>query len=209
MRDVSTKGQNMTARGKMNGAILCLMAVLLVGCGGVREQFGLERKRPPDEFRVVARAPLSLPPDFALRPPEPGAVRPQEGSATDQARNAVFRREGQVVPLDQQVTVSDGRSEGEVALLRQAGALNANPAIRQEVNREAAALAEEQDSFINSLIFWRKQEEPGTVIDATAESQRLRENEALGQAVTTGDTPSIQRKEKAIFEGLLDGGSLF
>ena len=28
---------------------------------------------PPDEFQVVRRAPLILPPDYSLRPPEPGA----------------------------------------------------------------------------------------------------------------------------------------
>ena len=49
----------------------------LTACEGVKKQFGLT-KQSPDEFRVVARAPLSLPPDFTLRPPEPGAVRPQD-----------------------------------------------------------------------------------------------------------------------------------
>lgn len=199
----------MTALRKLQVMTLCLSAVALAGCSGVSETFGLESKRPPDEFRVVSRAPLSVPPDFSLRPPEPGAVRPQEGTTSQQARTAVFGRQGQVLPADQQVTVSDGRSQGEIALLKQADALNVDPAIRQEVDRESAKLAEEQDSFLNSLVFWREKEEPGTVVDATAESRRLKENEALGQAPTEGETPSIQRKEKAIFEGLFDGGSLF
>jgi hypothetical protein len=63
---------------------------LLAGCGEeMRKSFGLG-KNAPDEFAVVRRAPLSLPPDFALRPPQPGAVRPQEGTATDQARSTVL-----------------------------------------------------------------------------------------------------------------------
>jgi hypothetical protein len=63
---------------------------LLAGCGDeMRKTFGLG-KNAPDEFQVVRRAPLSLPPDFALRPPQPGAVRPQEGSVSDQARSTVL-----------------------------------------------------------------------------------------------------------------------
>lgn len=72
--------------------VLALLPALLLlgGCGEeMRKSFGLG-KNAPDEFQVVRRAPLSLPPDFALRPPQPGAVRPQEGSATEQARSAIL-----------------------------------------------------------------------------------------------------------------------
>src|SRR5690554_5294054 len=46
--------------------------------------------RAAGEFTVVKRAPLSLPPEYALRPPEPGAPRPQEPSPTAQARQQVL-----------------------------------------------------------------------------------------------------------------------
>ena len=40
----------------------------------VESMDGLD-KRPPDEFTVYSRAPLSLPPNYDLRPPgDPGAV---------------------------------------------------------------------------------------------------------------------------------------
>ena len=74
--------------------VLVASAVLaLTACEGVKKQFGLA-KQSPDEFRVVARAPLSLPPDFTLRPPEPGAVRPQEWTTAQQARKAIFQWPG-------------------------------------------------------------------------------------------------------------------
>lgn len=64
--------------------------VALSACGGdTRRALGLG-KTPPDEFTVVKRAPLSLPPNYTLRPPEPGAPRPQEPSPTEQARQQVF-----------------------------------------------------------------------------------------------------------------------
>jgi hypothetical protein len=46
-------------------------------------------KRAPDEFAVVKRAPLIVPPDFDLRPPDPGAPRPNVGRTSDQARVAL------------------------------------------------------------------------------------------------------------------------
>ena len=43
----------------------------------------------PDEFAVELRAPLTIPPDFELRPPAPGASRPQEVTAAERARKAI------------------------------------------------------------------------------------------------------------------------
>ena len=38
---------------------------------------------------VESRAPLTIPPEFDLRPPQPGAARPQEVTAADKARRVV------------------------------------------------------------------------------------------------------------------------
>jgi hypothetical protein len=64
-------------------------ALLLSACGEVREDLGLGRN-PPDEFAVVEHPPLSMPPDFGLRPPRPGAVRPQAVDTDRQANAALF-----------------------------------------------------------------------------------------------------------------------
>jgi hypothetical protein len=61
-------------------------AALLASCGG-GGVFGRER---PDEFAVQRQAPLVVPPDFALTPPEPGAPRPAEGTAAQQALDVLF-----------------------------------------------------------------------------------------------------------------------
>jgi Protein of unknown function (DUF3035) len=63
-------------------------ALLLPGCTDLKRSIGLE-KTAPDEFAVESRAPLEMPPDFDLRPPQPGASRPQEKSSDLQARNAI------------------------------------------------------------------------------------------------------------------------
>ncbi|MBO0736404.1 MAG: DUF3035 domain-containing protein [Alphaproteobacteria bacterium] len=62
--------------------------LLLPGCTDLRKAIGLEQTSP-DEFAVESRAPLEMPPDFDLRPPQPGAPRPQEKSSDQQALKAI------------------------------------------------------------------------------------------------------------------------
>lgn len=61
---------------------------LLQGCSDFRMALGIDRVGP-DEFAVESRAPLTIPPDFDLRPPQPGAARPQEVTAAERARKAM------------------------------------------------------------------------------------------------------------------------
>jgi hypothetical protein len=70
-------------------AVTCLCSVFwLSGCSEVRRSIGLDRTMP-DEFAVESRAPLVLPPDYDLRPPQPGAPRPQEMTAAERARRVI------------------------------------------------------------------------------------------------------------------------
>src|ERR1700758_5562332 len=63
-------------------------AALLSGCSDFKQIIGLDPTMP-DEFAVESRAPLTVPPDFNLRPPEPGAPRPQEESTEKQAQQII------------------------------------------------------------------------------------------------------------------------
>jgi hypothetical protein len=154
--------------------------------------FGLNRDSP-DEFTVTTRAPLSMPPDFTLRPPQPGAARPQEQSTTQTAQLTV-------AGSDALATTGPSDSPGQDALLAAAGTLPPSN-IRQTVDAEAAAAANNR-SLGDELMFWRTPAPPGTVVDASKEAERLRDNAALGKAPDTGDTPVIKKKDKGIFEDL-------
>jgi hypothetical protein len=175
---------------------VAMLAVLGLGaCDTLKDELGMS-KQSPDEFRVVARAPLSLPPDYNLLvTPNPGQPRPQEGTTTDQARTAVFGTQPQGQP------VTSG-SSGETALLTAAGAQNANPEIRQVVDQETQQINTESEYFLDELIFWRDDPEPGVLVDPAKESQRIKENQALGRPITEGETPTIERHEQGIFEGI-------
>ena len=169
---------------------LCAVAVLASGCSSVRSAFGLD-KAPPDEFQVVNRAPLAMPPDFGLRAPQPGAPRPQETSQTDVARQIVIDRQtsgaASVRPIE-------GLSTSESALLKQAGAASADPNIRRQVDSDTSAVADADKRWIDSLMFWKGPKDTTSLVDAEKESARLRENAALNKPANTGDTPTIKKK---------------
>ncbi len=175
--------------------------LLLAGCSGVQEQFSLT-STPPDEFKVTTRAPLAIPPDFNLRPPAPGEPRPQEGTATQQAKQVIFRASDSAEFTLEEAMRADGRTIGERALLIEAQADQAQSGIRQVVERESKTLREEDGYLYDVLVFWRDEVPPGRIIDAEAEAKRLQENAALGKPVTAGETPTIERRKKAFLEGI-------
>ncbi|OUS16490.1 hypothetical protein A9Q97_02310 [Rhodospirillales bacterium 47_12_T64] len=188
--------------------VLGLLAVSLVitGCSnGFKEQIGLG-KRAPDEFKVVSRAPLSLPPDYNLAPPRPGALRPQEGSAQGQAKRAVFNLDGTAGPEKSTAIKQAGRTDGEMALLRSAGADQAPEDIRLLIDRETRQLNSESEKVVDTLIFWKDQPQPNSVVDPAKEAKRLQENAALGTR-GKGETPKVVIDREAPLEGIL--GNIF
>ena len=172
---------------KIAGLVI-LAGFALSGCESTRNALGLN-KVVPDEFRVVTKAPLVVPPNFALRPPAPGEPRPQELQPDSVARQAL---------LGERDAVS--RTQGEQLFVAQAGADKADPLARYVVDDEFGDLAYKDASFADKVLFWRKQEAPTTVdtntqiasevtpVDPEAEKARL--------TALTGDQPIIIAPKK-------------
>lgn len=72
-------------------------------------------KNPPDEFVVVAKPPLTVPPEFSLRPPRPGQSVKQDINTSDQALQALFPGRTELPPRP---------SRSEQALLKQVGPID-------------------------------------------------------------------------------------
>jgi len=175
-------------------------SLLLAGCGGngLDEALGLG-KNPPDEFAIVTKAPLAIPPDYALRPPQPGASPRQSRSAQELAASALYGQGGDV---SSRALGQPGGSSGEAALLANAGASNASPEVRKLIESEYQSLIDADQTFADRIIFWQDRTPQPYPVDAQAEAQRLRKNDALGEPVTEGETPRIEPKED---RGLLEG----
>ena len=166
--------------------IATMTVVALGGCGDTKRALGID-KSIPDEFAVVRRAPLVMPPDYNLRPPAPGTERPQEGTTSEQARNALIGRNR----LDSYRV--RGFSPGEIELLDLAGADFILPGVRVTLDRETSAFASEDESFTDRLVFWSLNRRLGTPIDPVAEQKRLNENQALGKEPNDGPVPVISK----------------
>lgn len=130
--------------------LLVGVVVVLSSCSNVQSALGLG-KSPPDEFVVVTKAPLIVPPDFSLRPPRPGAPRPQELQPTETARRAL---------LGEELSESEvGPSKGEVALLMKAGADRVDPNIRRVLSDETGGTRKKDQAFADRVLFYTESNE--------------------------------------------------
>jgi hypothetical protein len=178
----------------MNLFALAACGLALSACNS--DQFGRTLgfiRDAPDEFTVTTRAPLAMPPSYALQPPSPGAPRPQEQSERAKAEQALVPQMALGAP-------PADNSPGQQALLQQSGP-PPTPGIRAEIDQDAK-LDQTSTGLMDKLIFWRKPVPPGIVVDPQREAQRLRENSALGQSPDAGDTPIVQPKRRGWLEGL-------
>lgn len=161
-----------------NVLLIASAALVVSGCSSAKKDLGLV-KSPPDEFAVVKRAPLEMPPDYTLRPPAPGTPRPQEQAVSAQAKTAVLGADA-----------NKAAASGGDALLKDAN-IHYNPEIRQIVDGEAAKSSSKNEPVAKRLLNIGSDKQPAQVVDPVAEAQRLKTNAAQGKPPTAGDTPTI------------------
>jgi Protein of unknown function (DUF3035) len=159
-------------------------ALAVSACGSLKQGIGLT-KVVPDEFVTVSTAPLSVPPEYGLRPPAPGQPRPQELAPESAARQIL---------LGQRQAVT--RTPGEQVLVAQAGADQADPLARYVIDDEFGDIAHKDESFANRVMFWRKDDastqaattrqtaEGQQTIDASTEAARLQALTGGREAIT-------------------------
>ena len=151
------------------------------GCQSLSRAVGATRTAP-DEFRIVTQAPLTLPPDYNLRPPRPGEPRPQELQPGDEARVALFGQD-----------VGQAASVGERSLVSSAGGDSAEANIRDTIDYEAQGIVRRNDNFVDRLISFRgSSAQAASPLDAEEEARRLADEEAIRRA-TGGGAVVIER----------------
>jgi hypothetical protein len=91
---------------KAAALVLALGAVMVSACGST----GLLNRDRPDEFAVSRQAPLVVPPDFSLTPPNPGAPRPTDSDASSQAMDALFGGPSARSPVEGDAVAKAGTS---------------------------------------------------------------------------------------------------
>lgn len=188
----------------MKPSSLSATAVLLLAlsaCSGntVKETLGIDRSAP-DEFRVVSRPPLSVPPEFSLRPPMVSGDVPASANTTRQAESIVLGDEAaaQSKPLP-----VEPKSSAEAQLLRNAGADQSDPNVRRALVEEKIIKeqAREDESWWQTMSILPDKKEP--LVDAKAESSRIKKNEEEGKPVTEGETPQTKERDTGVLGRIL------
>jgi hypothetical protein len=137
---------------------------------------------------VVTQAPLTLPPDYNLRPPRPGEPRPQEQAADVEAHAALFGED-----------VGQAASQGERTLVSRAGAEAADPNIRDTIDFEAQGVVRRNEGFVDRLLaFQGSSAEQPAPLNAEDEARRLEDEEAIRRA--TGGGQVVIRRERGGFK---------
>jgi len=184
----------MTINRVMIAGLLTVGLAATAGCQSTKQALGMQ-KVVPDEFRVVTKAPLVVPPEYALRPPAPGEPRPQELQPESAARQAL---------LGQRAAAQ--RSQGETILVTRAGGDRADPLARYVVDDEFGDIAYKEKTFADRIMFWRGPNEgsaptpaasaagsnEAAPVDAAEEARRL--------AALTGGRPITIQKQTPRFK---------
>ena len=140
--------------------LTAMVALTTTACDKTRETLGLKRVQA-NEFEVMDRQPLSVPPNYALRPPMPNAPAKEAVDASEKAQEAL---------LGVQVR-HEKKSEAEKSFLAQAKAENVDHSVRAQLEKEVPS--KEEAAPGEGLVFWKENEskKAGDVIDPRAENR--------------------------------------
>ena len=156
-------------------ASLLMGLMLLGGCdtiGNPLEAIGA-RIPPPDEFQVIARAPLAMPANASLPEPRPGAPSPLDSDPHRDAIEALMGVSGSAAMTTSQPNI------GEQVLLSSANAAAASSDIRVQLETDKTTLGKDKSYQIPTLSellgggSGKDKLDEATLLDPVAESQRL------------------------------------
>lgn len=165
-------------RNLLRGCALAAMACSLMACQSIRDAAGLT-KQPPDEFAVVTKAPLIIPPDYNLHPPKPGAPPLNQVAPTTAAQEALYSDDPSAIAN----AISGNYSQGEKLLLANTGGAVADPSIRRTIASDNTKAEDTDPSLTDQLLFGDSTDTSSDkAVNAAAEQARL-------EAAKNGDQP--------------------
>lgn len=173
----------------MNKYFCAAALLLLAACGEttVKQTLGIDT-RAPDEFRVVSRPALSVPPQFDLTPPGVNA----EG-------NSITRGQAESLILGKKPAIK-GKTAADANFLQKAGAHQADPNVKQDLAEQKInqQLEKEESGWWNRISSTSAEKEP--VVKADGEAERIKKNKQEGKAVTEGTTPETGGSDQSTLE---------
>lgn len=148
-------------------------------------------EKPPDEFAVIRKEPLVIPPNFNLRPPGQ-SKKPTSDNASDKAKNVLTdstagkKRNGLPAP--------EKLSAGDVILLKKTGYNEKKSGIREVLVTENSQILQNKgrvEILVERLVGDRNDKE---VLDPVLEVKRSQEIMATGENLVKSQQPVIIRR---------------
>lgn len=160
--------------------LLVALFPVMAGCQGtLQDRLGMSN-RAPDEFQVIRRAPLVVPPDYNLVPPDEAATNAQQQQSRA-ARGIVTGR-----PTE----ISQGASASERALLS-AVAVDTLPGIRTVLLQDAGSVLDIDESRFLAILDWQKPVFDGDQpLDAGQAADELQAAGAATRVITNRVSPA-------------------
>ncbi len=159
---------------------IALLGLAVTGCASASKQLGLT-KAAPNEFNILTKAPLVVPPEYNLRPPAIGESSAENNYSQEAARKALI---GSVDPAEP--------SQGEIILMAKSAAARANPEIRLVIDGQNS-VERKTTGFADRVLFW----DSGTALDAAGSpldpDGETRRMQAI-QSATGGGQVKISRR---------------
>lgn len=160
------------------------MALGLAGCGAGQDIAQIIGTGPNTETTPVKGQPLTVPPDYDLRPPRGGGERTKAAEASRRARSTVIGNStvAATAPAADAAGAAGtaaGRTAGESALLRHASAGEAvDPGVRNKVNAETQYDQEQEKAFADKLLKYKDNDQ----------------SQGSGSGVSANPKPTIKRQ---------------
>ena len=154
-------------------SVLALTALLgsgLAGCSTASKALGLT-KEAPNEFNILTKAPLVVPPEYNLRPPRAGESSAEDNYTQKAARDALIGNVDDAEP-----------TRGEIVLMTKANVGRADEEIRMKIDGQNS-VERKSSGLASRILFWRNGQvvdEAGNpvALDAETEAARMRSIES-------------------------------
>ena len=169
--------------------VICIVFTVL-GCARSKEALNINSSSP-DEFAVIRKKPLVIPPKFNLRPPASSEKELDKKKSINEARNVLVGS----ASSNQKKANRDDTSKGELVFLAKSGTNSSNSNIRKILQEENSKLASYSNSFVQRLVSSMSGEDKKNLVDPQKEQKRFQEKRSTGEATIKGQQEILIRRK--------------
>ena len=170
---------------------LIFLVFVMLGCAQSKKVLNLT-ENSPDEFAVIRKKPLVIPPKFNLRPPQNSQSESDKFTSKNEAKTALLGSDS--AKKNTQKSSIDA-SKGEVAFLAKSGISSSDVNIRKILEEENSRLASYNNSFVQKLVSSVTGEDKKNLIDPKKEQKRLQEKRSTDLTNIKGQQQILIRRK--------------